>query len=298
MRHTSRRFPVIASGFSGKRILLAGGLLAATAGGIAAYRFFNNGQPDTAVSRLRFTPILLESSEKLTHDVKRLRFKLDADKRLGFNVSSAVLFRVRHAEGKTEWRPYTPVSAESQKGWLEIIVKRYDKGLVSPAMHALRPGDEVEVWGPLPFLEYCPGSFSEVGLIAGGSGITPCLQLTRSILENPEDPTKVTLLFANKTAGDIILKNELDGLAAKYPDKFAVHYILNSAPDEWQGLAGNVDRTVVERVMPPPAPATFIGVCGPPAMVAAVSGDRPGPIAQGKIGGVLKELGYTNVFKF
>ncbi|KAJ2886595.1 hypothetical protein H4R27_000539 [Coemansia aciculifera] len=298
MRHIGIRFPVIANGFSGKRILLAGGLLAATAGGIAAYRFFNNAQPDTTVSRLKFTPISLESSEKLTHDVKRLRFKLDDDKRLGFNVSSAVLFRVRQADGKTEWRPYTPVSARNQQGWFEIVAKRYDKGLVSPVMHALKPGDTVEVWGPLPFLDYSPDSFRDVGLIAGGSGITPCLQLTRHILENPDDHTKVTLLFANKTADDIILKNELDGLAAKHPDKFAVHYILNSAPDEWQGLAGNVDRAVVEKVMPPASTSTFIGVCGPPAMVAAVSGDRPGPVAQGKIGGVLKELGYTNVFKF
>ncbi|KAJ2334795.1 hypothetical protein GGI00_001680 [Coemansia sp. RSA 2681] len=293
------RIPVVANGISRKRILLASGLLAVTAGGISCYRFLSNEHPDTVLSRLRFTPIQLDSSEQLTHDVKRLRFALDSNKRLGFNVSSAVLFRVRLSDGeKTEWRPYTPVSAASQNGWCEIVVKLYKNGLVSPAMHALKPGDTVEVWGPLPFIDYCPGSFTNVGLIAGGSGITPCLQLARSIVENPDDHTKVTLLFANKTAEDIILKDELDAFAERHPGKFTVHYILNSAPGEWQGMAGNVDRAVVERVMPPAAKSTFIGVCGPPAMVAAVSGDRPGPVAQGKIGGVLKELGYTNVYKF
>ncbi|KAJ2911108.1 NADH-cytochrome b5 reductase [Coemansia aciculifera] len=296
------RIPVLASGFSGKRILLGGGLLATAAGGLALYRFLNNEQPDAMLSRLRFTPLQLESSTPLSHDVKRLRFAFDNDKRLGYDVSSAVLFRVLGRDGvqKSEWRPYTPVSPAGQRGWCEIVVKRYDKGLVSPAMHELRPGDVVEVWGPLPFLEYCAGSFDRVGLIAGGSGITPCLQLARCIVENPEDHTKVTLLFANKTVDDVILKDELDGLAARYPDKFAVHYIVDKQPPNGNSelQVGRVDRAVVERVMPAANELTFIGVCGPPAMVTAVSGERPGPIAQGKIGGVLKELGYSNVFKF
>ncbi|KAJ2742363.1 hypothetical protein GGI20_004543 [Coemansia sp. BCRC 34301] len=294
------RIRTVANGFNAKKMLLAGGLLATTGVGISVYQFLNNEELDAVLSRLRFTPIQLESSTSLTHDVKRLRFALDSDKRLGIKVSSAVLFRIKGVDGKTEWRPYTPVSAAGQRGWFEVVIKRYNEGLVSPAMHALRPGDFVEVWGPLPFLEYCPGSFNEVGLIAGGSGITPCLQLARHIVENPDDHTKVTLLFANKTADDLILKDELDAFAAKHPEQFAVHYILNSVPEgkKWSGMTGYVDRQAVERVMPPPGKSTFIGVCGPPAMVASVSGDRPGLVAQGKIGGVLKELGYTNVYKF
>lgn len=39
---------------------------------------------------------------------------------------------------------------------------------------------------------------TEVGLIAGGTGITPMLQIVRAMLKDPEDNTKVALLFANQ----------------------------------------------------------------------------------------------------
>lgn len=38
----------------------------------------------------------------------------------------------------------------------------------------------------------------QVGLIAGGTGITPMLQIIRAMIKDPEDDTKVSLLFANQ----------------------------------------------------------------------------------------------------
>ena len=41
-------------------------------------------------------------------------------------------------------------------------------------------------------------NIKKLGLIAGGTGITPMLQLVRQILKDPEDKTEVSLLFANQ----------------------------------------------------------------------------------------------------
>ena len=62
---------------------------------------------------------------------------------------------------------------------------------------------------------------SAVVQVAGGSGITPMLQVASEIVNNPEDKTQVSLIFANQTEGDIILKDELDQMAAKH-DNFQV----------------------------------------------------------------------------
>ncbi|KAF1596207.1 UNVERIFIED_CONTAM: NADH-cytochrome b5 reductase 3, partial [Eudyptes robustus] len=37
------------------------------------------------------------------------------------------------------------------------------------------------------------------GMIAGGTGITPMLQIITDILKHEDDPTKISLLFANQT---------------------------------------------------------------------------------------------------
>ncbi|KAI8322744.1 putative NADH-cytochrome b5 reductase [Martensiomyces pterosporus] len=274
------------------------GSIAIVGAGAAAFGFLNNKREDTTLSRLGFTPIRLQSSEQLTHDVKRLRFSLDQDKKLGFTTSSAVVFRIKTTDGKTVIRPYTPVSSEDQKGSCEFVIKRYEGGKASTHMHKMSPGDQVEVWGPLPFARYTPGKYKDVGLIAGGTGLTPVYQLISRIVGDPEDRTRVTLLFANKTKDDIFMSEELDKLADEHPDRFTVHYVLGTAPEGWAGETGYVNAGLIEKYMPPAGPSTFIGVCGPPAMVTAISGAKPAPIAQGRLGGILKELGYENVYKF
>lgn len=50
--------------------------------------------------------------------------------------------------------------------------------------------------------------------IAGGSGLTPMLQVIKEIDRNPTDQTQVNFIFANQSVDDIILKKELDEIAA------------------------------------------------------------------------------------
>ncbi len=48
------------------------------------------------------------------------------------------------------------------------------------------------------------------------------LQVASDIVNNFDDKTQVSLIFANQTEDDIILRDELDQMAAKH-DKFQVH---------------------------------------------------------------------------
>ena len=67
--------------------------------------------------------------------------------------------------------------------------------------------------------------------------------MIEEVLFNSDDKTKVTLLFANTTADDILLKKDLDKFAQKYPDRFKVYYTISKLAekkekDSWKGDVG------------------------------------------------------------
>lgn len=46
-------------------------------------------------------------------------------------------------------RPYTPVSPPWAAGFVDLLIKRYDGGLMSNHVFSLRPGDSVSMRGPV-----------------------------------------------------------------------------------------------------------------------------------------------------
>jgi cytochrome-b5 reductase len=139
-------------------------------------------------------------------------------------------------------------------------------------------------------------------LVAGGAGITPMFQALRSILDNPQDKTRVSLIYANKTEADILLRKELDGLASKHPTQFTTIYVVNDSTST-NKEKGYVTKEILSKVLPAKLENEDVKVlvCGPPAMLAAIAGAKGGMgWTQGRVGGILKDLGLTEkqVHKF
>lgn len=99
-------------------------------------------------------------------------------------------------------------------------------------------------------------------MIAGGTGITPMLQIIRAALKNPADKTKLSLVYANVNIDDILLKKELDDLAARYPHRFTVHYVLNNPPQNWSGSTGFVSKEQIEKYIPRSSTDIKVLLCG------------------------------------
>lgn len=106
----------------------------------------------------------------------------------------------------------------------------------------------------------------------GGTGLTPCLQVVRCILEGPEgegDLTTFTLLFQNRTESDILLREELDTLASKFSSRFKIIYFLsNPGEASWGSDAqsnekrGYINDDAMKKYLSPDL-CQFVGVCGP-----------------------------------
>jgi cytochrome-b5 reductase len=149
------------------------------------------------------------------------------------------------------------------------MIKAYPQGNISAHMTTLKVGDTMKVRGPKGAMVYTPNMCSRIGMIAGGTGITPMLQIIQAIKRGrPTDRTKVDLIFANVNPDDILLKDQLDAL--KSDPNFTVYYVLNNPPEKWDGGVGFVTADMIKERLPPPASDMKILICGPPPMVSAL----------------------------
>ncbi|KAF9190351.1 NADH-cytochrome b5 reductase [Haplosporangium sp. Z 27] len=183
--------------------------------------------------------------------------------------------------GKEISRSYTPTSSSDDLGHFVLLIKSYPQGNISKLFSELSIGDYVNVRGPKGQFNYTPNMCRAIGMIAGGTGLTPMLQIIRAIVKNPADKTKVNLIFANVTETDILLRAELDALAAKHP-QFKVYYVLNTPPEGWTGGVGFVNAEMIKEHIPAPAGDIKVLLCGPPPMITAMSK-------------ITQELGYDKV---
>lgn len=147
-------------------------------------------------------------------------------------------------------RSYTPISSDEDAGYFDLLVKAYPQGNISKYLTDLQVGQTMKVRGPKGAMVYTPNMCRHIGMIAGGTGITPMLQIIKAIIRNRprnggNDTTKVDLIFANVNPEDILLKDQLDQLE-KEDDGFNVYYVLNNPPASWNGGVGFVTPDMIK----------------------------------------------------
>ena len=201
--------------------------------------------------------------ESVAHDTNRFVFELPDGAPFDF-LPGDHLKIYPDKNNRLEFRPYTPTSTPEESGFFERIIKHYPDGKVSGFMRDRVIGDEIAMSGPDTGRHFTEGMARRIGMIAGGTGITPMISIIRAIIRRGLDVV-ISLLFANKTIDDIILKNELDKYAVEN-SKFDRYYILNDPPDGWKMGTGRIDSHLMQSKLPEPSDDTVIFLCGPPMM--------------------------------
>jgi NAD(P)H-flavin reductase len=223
---------------------------------------------------------------------------------LGLPVGQHVHISTKMANPRTggELKPvsraYTPISTNTHKGRVDLVIKTYykeehprfpDGGWLSQYMDNMKVGDELDFKGPTGKIVYEGAGvfnirgerrkYSKIGGITGGTGVTPCFQLMQHA-DLYKEPLEMALLYANQTPDDILLKDRLDDLSRRGQ---RVAYTVDRVPDDtvWGGYVGFISADMVEKTMPAPGPDTLILACGPPIMIDKCV--RP----------ICEKLGYT-----
>lgn len=242
----------------------------------------------SALKEATYTPFKLLQRTQISANTVLFRFALQhASQRVGLPVGKHMLLRCVDAEGKPVSRPYTPVSSDDDLGHFDLLIKLYPQGKMSQHLQSLQVGQSIEVRGPQGSLEYkgdgvfhimrkaaAGGSAMQsytvksVGMIAGGSGITPMLQLLRDVSKRTAtDFTKLSLLFANVTESDILLRNELEELRESRSLTDIFYTLDRPSSENWAGGKGFVTTDMIKANLPPPASNTLVLLCGPKPMV-------------------------------
>lgn len=200
-------------------------------------------------------------------------------------------------ETKNHMRSYTPVTGDDTPGTVTFVIKVYKGGVhpkfpeggkMSQHLDSLKIGDTVAMRGPKGHMTYHKnGNFTvfpilkkdptqqrtakRFGMIAGGTGITPMLQIMNAVLrDEPHSSITVSLLYANQSEEDILVRDELELALSKYGGRFTLHYTLDRPPStEWKYSTGFITKEMLRDHLPGPSDdgSTQILMCGPPPMV-------------------------------
>ena len=295
LRHAVQGFAQFAK-FAEQNPMLAVGVIVITAIGVYVLARVL-GDPQTAAKRRGpattltedFKPLQLKEKIIVSHDTRIFRFALPSPAHiLGLPIGQHMYLKAS-VGGSEVQRAYTPISSDDDHGHVDLMVKVYfpnvhpkfpEGGKMSQHLESLKPGDSILVKGPVGRFTYLGqgryrvkqgAGFKELttkklGLVAGGTGITPMLQIIRAVLKDPADRTQMWLLFANQTEQDILLRNELEE-CAKDP-RLKLWYTLDRPEAEWKYSKGFVDFDMVSEHLPSPDGSdTVVLMCGPGPMI-------------------------------
>jgi ferredoxin-NADP reductase len=188
----------------------------------------------------------------------------------GHRAGQHVDVRLTAEDGYQAQRSYSIASAPEDAN-LALTVERLDDGEVSPYLvDELRPGDELELRGPIGgyFVWEAPLG-GPLLLVAGGSGIVPLRAMLRHRIATGSQ-VEVRVLYSSRSLEEVIYRDELSGAGAA--DGVDVRLALTREwPEGFSGHRGRITKDALREMSWPPQERPLVYVCGPSGFVEAIA---------------------------
>ncbi|KAJ3424998.1 NADH-cytochrome b5 reductase [Anaeramoeba flamelloides] len=145
-------------------------------------------------------------------------------------------------------RFYSPTSTPSDHGFVEILVKVNSERIgMSGYLEKMKIGQKIEMMGPVDGFIYKPGNYKQMVLLSAGVGVSPMVQLARSVMKNSEDKTKIVFLHGNISENELVLFDEIKSYQENFPDQFTYTYALEKPGENWDGGEGFISKEIIEK---------------------------------------------------
>lgn len=153
-------------------------------------------------------------------------------------------------------RKYSIVTPPGQEERLEFGIQLLPNGLVSPRLAALRPGDRIDIRGPLgeAFL-WSPADGSSLILIGGGAGITPLLSMYVHFTDSCPEGRCLFLLSATESERIYRYDRWKSSLRTRFTAR------------EPRLATADLEKLIGDQLLDPESAAR---ICGPTSMIDAM----------------------------
>ena len=228
------------------------------------------GGDDAATKpRATFHTLTISEVRNLTDRAIEVTFAVPAELQEAYNYVAGQYVALRaEVDGQQVRRSYSICEAP-RAGELKIAIKRDLGGLFSNwANDNLAAGATIDVMSPqgafvskhgLTSMNDAESIGEEVAKSGGshfvgaaaGSGITPLIAITKSVLA--QEGTTFDLIYANRAASDVMFLEELADLKDQYPTRFALHHVLSREQRISPTHSGRIDdeklKTLLDHVI-------------------------------------------------
>ena len=216
--------------------------------------------------RATFNTLTVAGVRKLTKDSVEVTFSVPDELAADYDYLPGQYVALRaQIDGQEVRRSYS-ICAEPTPGEIRVAIKRDFGGLFSNwANDTLEPGYQIDVMNPQgAFVSKStitslnnPEKIAEDAAAAGGehmvafaagSGITPIIAIARTVLK--ASPTSTfDLVYANKSAMDVMFAKEIGDLKDRYPTRFAVHHVLSREQRINPLMSGRIDGEKLNAIL-------------------------------------------------
>lgn len=153
--------------------------------------------------------------------------------------------------------------ASQGENHLEFSIKRC--GMMTDALHEIRPGQIVGVRGPygngFPIDKF---KGKDILYIAGGIALAPVGSLIRYSFEHRADFGKIDVVYGGRSYDDLVYKDLLFDSWTKQKNT-DIHVTIDGPDPRWKGNVGFVPA-FLEQLNPDPK-GKIVALCGPPIMI-------------------------------
>lgn len=202
----------------------------------------------------------VEFNKKLTSETSLIRLRLEKpiEFRPGQFIQTITLF-----DNKKIRRSWSISSSPKNKDYLELLIKKYEKSLISPILFKANVNDKITIQGPFGFFTVIKPYKKETVFISAGVGVAPLRSMIYDLLENNID-TKVTLIFSFRTEKDYLLKDEWLSLEKKYKN-FKIFPVISRPEKNTELFKGHV-TDLIPKIIKKAEDIDFY-ICGPNLMI-------------------------------